>query len=136
MKTSEALAMCNQLPALEALTAFVFQRPGFEPGNYQGCPAAYRQDAARAATGKGEYLRHLRHLRSCFVRDLTNADIVEASKGSRCRVYEVGASDTYAVDYTTGQYFPTEYRAAAARVLDLATSRVYERQRIAATRNH
>jgi hypothetical protein len=68
-----------------------------------------------------------------MLRDsITAADIIEASKRAYSGRLQINqTADGFDVDYCTGQYFPTEYRRAAACVLACAIW-----QRLAADRNH
>jgi hypothetical protein len=51
-------------------------------------------------------------------RDISAEDLLSASQSAFSgRLSFVFRGDSAAVDYTTGQYFPTEYRAAACSVL-------------------
>lgn len=97
---------------IQALDAFVNSRPGFDPANYAGAPAAYRADARRA-------LRQLHDaramLRAIHWRESITADDIVRAKHHR--VDFVAAGNVARVDYTTGQYYPTEYRAAACSTL-------------------
>lgn len=63
-------------------------------------------------------------LRECYLLEVGDDDVIEASKRAfsgrltlvRSRAHD-GESDHYTIDYCTGQYWPTEYRAACAAVL-------------------
>lgn len=95
---------------VEALHRFIRQRPGLEYGNY-GDPQAYRAEM-RSIT------RDLNHARTLLRRvewsSITGQGLLDATRGSRLTLTET--PDGVRVDYTTGQYFPTEYRAAVARL--------------------
>jgi len=89
---------------LASLRAFVRRRPGFDWHNY-GDAASYRADVRRAGRDlreAGELLRAVSLRRSCAIPE---------NKGQR--LFWTGTE----WEYITGQYFPTEYRAAACRVL-------------------
>lgn len=92
---------------LNVLRGFICQRPGFDPANY-ATARDYRADYRRALRDKGDALAMLRQveLRSY----VTASDIVGTGSG---RLSWVGNG----WQYVAGQYFPTEYRAAAGRVL-------------------
>lgn len=91
---------------LAGLRAFVRQRPGFEPANY-GDAASYRADVRRA----GRDLREAEELlRAVALRPSCALSPKQAGR----LTWEAGEKRW---DYVTGQYFPTEYRAAACRVL-------------------
>jgi len=102
-----------------ALYTFIGQRPGLEYGNY-GEPVSYRAEAR--AIGKDlQQAREL--LRYVELRDsITAEDIIEASLRAYSGRLTITATDdgAVAVDYCTGQYWPTEYRKAACAVLSQA----------------
>ena len=90
-----------------ALRAFVAQRPGFEHGNYNTL-SAYRADQRRAMSDKADALA----LISAFPDDADARFLVGAlSSGNRLSL-EGGQ-----LDYTPGQYYCTEYRAAVCRAV-------------------
>lgn len=97
--------------AYDALTQFIEQRPGFNFANY-GDASSYRADYRHA-------LRDLQDaralLRYCAIRRIG----VSAPEHSG-RLTLTRTDDGYRADFCTGQYFPTEYRAAACRLLSSA----------------
>lgn len=102
MKTKEAL--------VEALRKFISQRSGIDYRNYGGSREAFM----------GDYRKILRDGRDAreMLKWIANNDKIgleemldELREG--CRLSVRGG----ALEYVTGQYFPTEYRAAACRVL-------------------
>ena len=107
------------------LRAFVAQRPGFEHGNYNTA-SAYRADQKRAMRDKADALA------------LINAFPDEAARGflekhldGRLRL------DGEHLDYTPGQYWCTEYRAAVCRAVSEALrslSWAQSQERLAETR--
>jgi hypothetical protein len=102
---------------LSALETFVRQRPGFERGNY-GDRASYMRDV-RSAT------RDLHHARA-LIRWARSTpipyDVLTGVMAWRERLSWSGAR----VYYCTGQYWPTEYRAAVVSALSRAV-RAYAR---------
>jgi len=91
---------------LIGLQTFVRQRPGFDPNNY-GDAASYRADVRRA----GRDLRHAEELiRAVAIRPYC---VINPKQSGRLS-WDAGEKRW---DYVTGQYFPTEYRAAACAVL-------------------
>ncbi len=110
---------------ITALGAFINQRSGIEAGNYFSSwrdsdgIKAFRQeqrDIARA----GKHARAL--LNAVASRDISAADIASALRDSFSgRLSWNGAR----LDYCTGQYFPTEYSAAACAGLSLALRRYW-----------
>jgi len=95
---------------LSLLRQFIHQRPGFEWGNYAPHRDAYRADYNRA-------LRDL-HDAGGLLAEIAFRDSIDAKKilyvltsGGRLEWSGKG------LEYTAGQYFPTEYRAATCQVL-------------------
>ena len=98
---------------LTALDRFARQRPGLEYGNY-GDATAYRSEMRRITRQLADartLLRAVEHsgitadqLREAFRAYSGRLAITETDKGIR-------------LDYCTGQYWPTEYRAAVCAVL-------------------
>lgn len=110
---------------ITALRAFVAQRSGMDWHDY-GDVTSYRAEQ-RSITRDGKEAREL--LRAVELRDsITADDIIAASKraySGRLLIVE-RADGAVAVDYCTGQYFPTEYRRAVCAVL---ASALWERAR-------
>lgn len=102
-------AICN------ALRVFINQRSGIEWGNYGGSREAFLGDYR-------PILRHGRHARALlrwveWHEGITAEMLQAASRAYSGRLQFVERGDKVGVDYTTGQYFPTEYRNAACAVL-------------------
>ena len=109
---------------LNALRAFVVQRPGLEFGNY-GDVSSYRSEM-RSITKDRHQAETL--LNAVAWRDSITADnLIESAKSAysgRLSIKDVSAhyddGSTYhkfSIDYCAGQYFPTEYRKAVCAVL-------------------
>ncbi|NBW07837.1 MAG: hypothetical protein EBR82_07400 [Caulobacteraceae bacterium] len=93
-----------------ALETWINRRPGLEYANY-GNQTAYRSELRSIAKDRREALAALAEARSLTPRhELLLASFPAAFSG---RLEWDGAK----LDYCTGQYFPTEYRKAAAAVL-------------------
>ncbi len=110
-KTTKA----SKTQLLSALRAFIAQRSGLDARNYGGDRAALMGDY-RPILRNGKAARKL--LRFVEQRDSITADDLRA--GTRAfsgRLQFVEKPGAVGMDYTTGQYFPTEYRAAACAVL-------------------
>jgi hypothetical protein len=90
---------------INQLDAFVASRPGFDPANYSDA-ASYAADRRVASQAAADY-RELRHV----VGSPCDAALVAVTRGGRLSFGPDG------VDYTAGQYPPTEYRGAACQVL-------------------
>ena len=100
---------------LNALERWVKQRPGLDSRNYGDSRTAYFAD-------KRKILRHLSDARIMLtaVRRTESIGVPELRESfraysGRLSLRDVGAATT--LDYCTGQYWPTEYRAAACAVL-------------------
>ena len=90
---------------LRALDAWVRQRPGMDPGNYDR--AGYRSDS-RAITRD---LHDYRTLAAAVARSSIDA---KALADAFPRAFSGRLTwDGKRLDYCTGQYWPTEYRKAA-----------------------
>ena len=101
---------------LNCIKNFIGQRAGLEFGNY-GEISSYRQEQRRITKDR----HHAEALINAVAwRDSITADnIIEASKraySGRLSIIETG-DGAFRIEYCTGQYFPTEYRAAACAVL-------------------
>ena len=96
---------------IAALRAFVRQRPGLEFGNY-GDSVAYRAEIRRI----GRDLRDAETLlhRVELAHGISGQDMLRTAAHSRLKIRNT--DDGITVDYVTGQYFPTEYRPAVARL--------------------
>ena len=94
---------------LTALYAFVAQRPGLEYCNY-GDPKTYRAEL-RAITRD-------RHDAEALLRDIHYSSITAEELKDALRSAYSGRLewDGKELRYTTGQYFPTEYRRAVCAV--------------------
>ena len=115
--TMNKQAMCN------ALYKFINQRSGIEFRNYWTGDWNARSEAREAFMGDYRpILKHGRHARQLlrFVElcdSITAEMLLEASSAYSGRLQFMERGDKVGVDYTTGQYFPTEYRNAACAVL-------------------
>lgn len=100
---------------IHALNAFISQRSGIDGRNYGGSREAFLSDY-RQILKHGKQARQL--LAFVSSRSISAEDLILASQSAYSgRLSFVFRDDSAAVDYTTGQYFPTEYRAAACAVL-------------------
>jgi hypothetical protein len=95
---------------IEALRSFILSRPGFDPHNYSSS-ASYRADQRTAARDKADALTML-----TVVERYPNTEPLLANA---CQRAFSGRLSWYGerLDYCPGQYYPTEYRAAACAVL-------------------
>lgn len=99
---------------IAALFKFVGQRPGLEFGNYSA--SAYRSEM-RFITRQRHDFRRLAHEVE-LASGISAENLVDAARSAFSgRLTFVEHGDKVGVDYCAGQYFPTEYRAAACAVL-------------------
>ena len=110
---------------LEALARFINARPGFDPNNYSDMPS-YRHDMREATRQRRDALTLLRyvelrdsitaeHLRGAFRQRLT-MQVIPCSIGGDMQE-SIPLPPIVEFDYCAGQYYCTEYRAAAAQAL-------------------
>jgi hypothetical protein len=117
-------ALCA--PMLAQLAQYAAQRPGFDPADY-GCAPGQYATADEVRAFRSDYrkaTRQLAQVRAAIraaAYTVTDADLIEASRGDRLTITPQG------IDYTTGQYFPLEYRPAVARVIERATRAAAQR---------
>ena len=96
---------------IEKFVSFANQRPGLEYANY-GEPTSYRQEG-REITKDLHDFRELLTLAYRRIENLDNAiEMYLKNSSNRLTLNAKGE-----LEYCTGQYFPTEYRPAANRVL-------------------
>lgn len=101
-----------------ALFKFVGQRPGLEFGNY-GSAAAYRSEMRRITRQRHDFRRIAHQVE--LASGISAENLVNAARSAYSgRLSFVGEGNKVGVDYCAGQYFPTEYRAAACAVLTSA----------------
>lgn len=113
-------------PAIVALIDFAAQAPGLDFGNY-GDPLAYRQEA-RGILHDWKMTKGALH--ECAQLGVTDQMVIEAAprafSGRLEWIKECHSTATNRIGpewvYTTGQYWPTEYRKAAAAVLEHAVT--------------
>lgn len=97
---------------LSALRAFICQRPGFDTCNYASL-SDYRKESREVTRDRDDALALLAEV--SHYASLSPDYIL---RNARQRLQWDDTAKAW--DYVTGQYFPTEYRLAAARVLSSA----------------
>jgi hypothetical protein len=114
----------KQNPAIAALVDFAAQNPGLEFGNY-GDVRSYKEEQRNISK---DWRRFKDALAVCVAEGVTDAHVIaEAPHAFSGRLEWVTNYPTYPHqywDYCTGQYWPTEYRKAAATLLEYATRRL------------
>lgn len=122
----------TEQPAIAALIKFAKQRSGIDRRDYfstwhdkEGVKA-WREEVKSIA----QDLRRFRtSLSIAEAEGVTDADLIaEAPHAFSGRLTPVETDRRFAWEYVTGQYFPTEYRKAAATLLEYATRRVRQAQ--------
>lgn len=100
---------------IEALLRFINQRSGIDPRDYGSSREAFNGDY-RPMLKHGRQARQM--LREVELRDsITSQSLLQASRAYSGRLQFREDDGKVSIEYTTGQYFPTEYRAAACAVL-------------------
>lgn len=94
---------------VHALRAFIAQRPGIEPANY-GSLRDYRREAREITAQRDDALALLA---AVDARDSITAGEILAELRHRL----TWDADRGSLEYVTGQYFPVEYRRAAASAM-------------------
>ena len=110
-----------------ALRAFVAQRPGFDYRNYNTA-SAYRADQKRAMNDKADALA----LINAFPDEAARGFLTDALRSGNRLSLEGGK-----LEYITGQYYCTEYRASVGRAVSdalRALSWAQSQERLAETR--
>ena len=105
--------MADKSGIIAALRKWIAQRPGLEFGNYGNVPS-YRSEMRSIA-------RDLQHARAmvnyvAWHDSITAEMILDAAKSGRLSIV-VRDDGTVAIDYCTGQYWPTEYRRAVCHLM-------------------
>lgn len=102
---------------LELIARWICQKPGLDPRNYirdwrdaEG-RAAYRADLRTITRQRHDAFALLRYIE--LRPSITGADLAAALTVGGRLSYTPGRG----LDYTTGQYWPMEFRAAACRVM-------------------
>lgn len=115
----------------ELFAKWIMQRPGLDPREYGGGVdgwRAYRNEANRISKDRVAALRELWPLSYDWVEFDPQAmgEALALAFSGRLTLCK-SADGTIAFTYTTGQYWPTEYRPAAKAVLSYYKQRQYDR---------
>jgi hypothetical protein len=123
--TTPATAAQLSPSVFDVFRKFINQRPGLDPRNYisdwrdKEGRRAY-QSEARRIQNDGAKARQALELASAY--PFNAQALLDATRAYSGRLQIVAkdseAAYAIAIDYCTGQYWPTEYRAAAAAVLE------------------
>lgn len=122
--------------ALRAIATYAAQNPGLDFRDYGGgfgsvadhkrAVSGYRTDARRITR---DLQRCRDAMRSCVAYRITDDDVIEAARHTFSGRLTLTRRDDgrIGIDYCTGQYWPTEYRAACAAVLEQVAREAYRR---------
>ena len=111
----------NDAPAaLVTVVAFAAQNPGLDFRDY-GNVTAYRSDSRRITKSWHDVNKAAN---SCRIHGVTDDDVRKAAEVEFSGRLSFNGDR---LEYCTGQYWPTEYRAAAAAVLEYAAHLAYRR---------
>lgn len=114
-----AATLADRQPILDALDRWIRQRPGLEPGNYFQSWSDTKGRKAYAAEVRS-ITKDLHDARTLLRAVERSSMPVEVLLGG-FRAYSGRLTwDGERLDYTTGQYWPTEYRRAVCAVLAAA----------------
>lgn len=104
--------------ALAKLVTFAAQASGIDPANYGGENGAFRQDVDQT---NNDWVRFQKALVRVVAEHVQEEDLLAVAPQAFSGRLEWKDGDW---EYCTGQYFPTEYRKAAAVLLEYALRRV------------
>lgn len=117
-----------QPQALRMLASYAAKNPCLDFRDY--C-SDYRDTNGRAAyfSESRSITNDLRRVReallTAYYAGVTDDDLIECSKGERLTIERTAGG--FDLDYCVGQYWPTEYRGAVARLLNRATHKAARR---------
>lgn len=103
--------MDNKAKLVALLHTFIAQRPGLDYREY-GDVSAYRSEVRGITKQLQDARAMLRYIE--WHESITDQDILDCASSGRLSIAQNG--EGFAIDYTTGQYWPTEYRGAVARL--------------------
>lgn len=109
--TTPTIAAPTRDKLLTALRTFICQRPGFDPHNYSD-RQSYAADVREAGAQRDDALALLAAIETR--PSITAGDILAALSNASRLSWNAELGE---LEYCTGQYFPTEYRRAAASAL-------------------
>ena len=97
---------------LHSLYDFATKRPNIQPADYGGYNEWYRKDVKEASKQRFVFLNLYRAVNSILTEEQIEKQL-EEYESNKNRMHYNGKE----WEYTAGQYYPLEYRAAAARIL-------------------
>ena len=115
MHTEATSSQLNQIQVLAAFRTFINQRPGLDFADY-GNVSAWRQESAQITRDRKRALAALTLAEVALWDAVAMKAAFSAFAGRLTPI--IREDGKLALDYCTGQYWPTEYRKAAASVLE------------------
>ena len=118
----------TQPQTLRLLAAYAAKNPGLDFRDYcrgwqdKDGRAAYFSEA-RSITKDLDRVR--KAILSAYYAGVTDDDLIECSQGERLTIERTPGG--FDLDYCVGQYWPTEYRGAVARLLNRAAYKAARR---------
>lgn len=100
---------------LQALRKFVRQRPGLEAGLFNDL-AGYRAELRGITRDLADAKKLLSAIEHCSIQAPALIDAFGDAYAGRLSIAINGDEGTVTLDYTTGQFWPTEYRRAVCAV--------------------
>ena len=105
--------MADKSTIIAALHKWIAQRPGLEFGNY-GDVSSYRSEMRSI----GRDLQHARAMVNYVAwHDSITAEMILRAADNGGRLTLTTDGDKVAINYVTGQYWPTEYRRAVCNLM-------------------
>ena len=105
--------MATKQTIIDALNRWIAQRPGLEFGNY-GNVSSYRAEMRSI----GRDLQHARTMINYVAwHDSITAEMILSAADNGGRLTITVDGDKVAINYVTGQYWPTEYRRAVCALM-------------------
>jgi len=117
-----------QPQTLRMLAAYAAKNPGLDFRDY--CRGWQDKDGRAAYFSEARSITNdLRRVReailAAYYADVTDDDLIECSQGERLTIKRTPGG--FDLDYCVGQYWPTEYRGAVARLLHRAAHKAARR---------
>ena len=105
--------MATKQTIIDALNRWITQRPGLDFGNY-GDVSSYRAEMRSI----GRDLQHARTMINYVAwHDSITAEMILSAADNGGRLTITVDGDKVAINYVTGQYWPTEYRRAVCALM-------------------
>ena len=130
MHTETTTPTATAFNVIEALCKYVNQRPSLEPADYGGGLEGwrlYRRESAEITRDRSDFYELLNLALRLYDREELNALLFDRLTNTGERLTIEPTDNGHKLEYTTGQYWPTEYRPACSRVIVSAIWRYYQK---------